>query len=262
MGTPRTTFVIATNGYEYFAINLLTSLDPDAFRESGHKFLLLTDASSKLRANAVVAAFEGQVELIDIPSYGWPDATIRRFELMAANWDRVSTPYVGYVDADMVVRDTSTFLAGPRGLTESGLAFVAHPGYFRANFLKRLAMALPPTCIYENRHSSTAFVPVSQRFATYVCGGQWLGGSVPVRTMVEELAARVQRDNAAAFVARNHDESHINRYRHEVKHVVLDPSWAYSGTHGKFRTVHPIVEVVEKPYEWFAQRDSRNESRG
>ena len=252
--TARTTFVIATNGYERFALQLLGSMEHDAFMRSGHRFVLLTDAAPSLIAGGIVAPFADRVELVEIPSYGWPDATIRRFELMAANWGRVDTPYVGYIDADMTIRDTSAFLAGPEGLGESDLAFVAHPGYYRANLAKRLAMAMPPTCIYENHRSSTAYVRLRQRFETYVCGGQWLGGAEPVREMVEELSSRVVRDREAGVIARNHDESHINRYRLEVSHVVLDPSWAYSSIHGTFRTARPVAEVVEKTGEWFAMR--------
>ena len=250
----RTTFIIATNGYDAFALDLLMGLRADAVRAAGHHVVLLTDAVQRLAVTPELEEYEDVLDLVEIPSYAWPDATILRFELMAANWDHVRTPFVGYIDADMLVRDLDAFLTGPPGLREDELAFVAHPGYYRAHPVKRLAMAVPPTCVFENRRPSRAFVPIRNRLRMYVCGGQWLGGAMPVRRMVEQLALNVRDDRADGLVARHHDESHINRYRHGAKHVVLDPRWAYSPIHGSFRTDRPIAEVVEKPPAWFGLR--------
>jgi hypothetical protein len=82
-----TIFVIATNSYVDYALNLIKS--SSRWVESGTQiqFLLLTDSEIDMRQfdlhpkSITVNSFQ-------IPSYGWPEATLMRFHLMVDHWEQ------------------------------------------------------------------------------------------------------------------------------------------------------------------------------
>ena len=250
----RSTFIIGTNGYHEFILNLLNSLDLQAIERSSHEFIVLTDSPSDVLESEVYRQLSNQIKVAKVEPYGWPEATLFRFKLMLEHWDIASNPFVGYLDADCLIRDTKRFLNGPDLSDESLIYFVAHPGYFKSPLWKRLAIASPVRGVFETRKSSEAFVPFRRRFGTYVCGGHWFGGREPIRRMLEDLDYCVERDLQKDIVARFHDESHVNRFLQNAKVELLTPEWAYSPSHGSFRTDCPIVEVVEKDEKWFDSR--------
>ena len=252
----RSTFMIGTNGYHKFILNLLSSIDSELFKSSQHEIIVLTDAPEDVCASEVYLEFREKIKVVEISSLGWPDATLLRFKLMLEHWEHANGQFVGYLDADCLVRDSETFLSGPIDAHESLLYFVAHPGYFQSPLWKRLAMASPYRGVYESRKLSKAFVPVRRRFGTYVCGGHWFGGRGAIRRMLEELDRCVDQDLEQNVVARFHDESHVNRFLAEGGHKILSPEWAYSSSNRRFRTQSPIVEVIDKDEKWFKMREA------
>jgi hypothetical protein len=253
----RSTFMIGTNGYHKFILNLLSSIDPELFKSSQHEIIVLTDAVEDFCASMVYLKFRDKVKVVEIAPYGWPDATLLRFKLMLEHWELANGKFVGYLDADCLVRDSERFLSGPSQVDDSLLYFVAHPGYFQSPLWKRIAMASPYRGVYESRKSSTAFVPLKKRFGTYVCGGHWFGGRRAIRQLLEELDHCVDEDLGKDLIARFHDESHLNRFSTEGSYQILNPEWAYSSSNGRFRTALPIVEVIDKDETWFEKREMR-----
>jgi len=250
----KTYFIIATNGYHEFAIRLLKGLDWRKIRRSVSKFIVLTDEQAEFDILLEDSDISGHLTVCEIPSHRWPYATLLRYSLMLEHFDLVETPYVGYLDADMVVVNSAQFLGLPEDREQHKLFLTAHPGYFQASKLRRLAFTFGPWCIYEKRRTSIAYVRFSRRQSEYVCGGHWFGEVTEIRKLLTSLSESVDRDLDNGMVAIHHDESHLNSYRQSVAYYLLDPRWAYASGHGTFVSDDPIVEVVDKDPEWFSKR--------
>ena len=141
---------------------------------------------------------------------GWPDATLRRYDVLLENADRVDhATHLFMIDADM------KFVA-PVGREILGvLVATQHPGYVG----RRGA--------YEERPSSTAFVEPDEG-TVYFCGGFVGGERTSFLALAEAVSAGADADAARGITAVWHDESHLNRYL--VDHppaVTLTPSYCY-----------------------------------
>lgn len=252
----KTYFMIATNGYHEFALRLLNSVEWEKIKLSMSKFIVLTDQPEDFSSTFADEVSSGYLKVCEISSLQWPYATLLRYSLMLDHFSLVDTPYVGYIDADMVIVNTANFLAIPKDGEHHRLFLTAHPGYYGVSKVKRVLLTLGRFCIYEKRKTSAAYVKFSQRQSEYVCGGHWFGELSAIRALLTTLAQSVQRDLESGIIALHHDESHLNSYRQGVDYYLLDPRWAYAPGHGKFLSDEPIVEVVDKEPEWFSKRTS------
>lgn len=212
-------FSIATNGYLDYWIRLFDSLQTQS--ESPH-FYLCTDEPERARSYIGKDRIT-RVEVIEIPSLGWPEATLQRYEYIAAT--DFKHPIVAYIDSDMLVVDDNL----TRAIRESNqvIHFVRHPGYHRLSLWSEIKLLFTqPRRILEDfrgvlRHgaigswednpSSTAFVPKSLR-RNYVCGGIWWGPTKKIVSMSAELVKSTELDRRNSVMAVWHDESHLNCY--------------------------------------------------
>lgn len=240
-------FVIATKNYLEFAETLIRSAAKYAQPKTLLRFVLLTDDINRA---AQLLRDVADVEIIfkSIPSLGWPDATLRRYEIMLSAWPLVDHDLVAYIDADMeFVRGFSTLdLLEPLKSTAE-IVLVHHPGYFNRNPIYRfiLKTALGP---WEHRKASAAYVPRRLRI-TYVCGGMFWGRALAFHELLQQLSLSVKNDSEGSFRAKHNDESHLNRWFTEQTErcVVEPPRWAFDVTYRHLSGITPIVAAVRKP---------------
>jgi len=240
-------FLIATHNYIQYAEALVASAIKQVHPNLHLKIVLLTDDIA--RGSFLQQDFPAsQIVVRSIPSLGWPEATLYRFELMLAEWNQMNCELVAYMDADMeFVRefDASDFMK-PLSST-SGIVLVRHPGYFNRNVIYRylLKTVLGP---WEHRKQSCAFVPARMR-KTYVCGGMFWGRATEFRELLQELALAVREDFRNGLRARHNDESHLNRWYTENldRCVAVSPKWAFDTTYQHLADIKPIVVAVRKP---------------
>ena len=163
---------------------------------------------------------------VEVASLGWPDATLRRYELISSAKTHILGDTLVYLDADMRFVDRPTFME-PGWKATSSLVLTLHPGYYFANkiallqvayrspksFLKFMKVRLAEGGFgtWERRRTSLAFVPKFDR-RKYVCGGIWFGERHRILDLCEELSQRTRIDTSLNVVARFHDESHLNWY--------------------------------------------------
>ena len=240
-------FVIATNAYIEYALNLIRSSSKWAAGEIQIQFLLLTDSEIDtqqigLIGNAIT------VSTFRIPSYGWPEATLLRFHLMVDHWKHVTGEIVMYLDADTEIVSPLVFAdlfeLSSKSIS-NGVTPVLHPGYFNRSWLRNaiIRTRLGP---WENRKHSTAYVPIRSR-KNYVCGGVIWGLRDSFFQMCQNLKAKIDLDLQHNIVAKHNDESHLNNWFVSHPTLAATPEWAYARGYSNLAGLVPRIEVIHKP---------------
>ena len=136
----------------------------------------------------------------------WPFITLKRFEIINKARDVIDEcDWLVFIDADALPVATIT---EEEFFTDKPLFGVHHP----CHFLGMDPHTKAPGA-YEQNPKCEAYVDVSKTLPPVYWQGCLWGGKVPhVCAMIDELAARVNRDLDNNIVAVWHDETHINRY--------------------------------------------------
>jgi hypothetical protein len=251
MTIPKTSsisiFVIATNAYVEYALNLIRSSTRWADAETPLQFLLLTDSDIDVQQFAL----QGKpisVSPFQIPSYGWPEATLMRFHLMVEHWEHVTGEIVMYLDADTQIVSPLNFaelFELSSASSSNGVTPVFHPGYFKRSRLRNaiIRTRLGP---WENRKHSTAYVPFRSR-RNYVCGGVIWGLRELFLQMCVNIKANINLDLEHNIVAKHNDESHLNHWFVSHPTLAATPEWAYASGYKNLACLMPRIEVIHKP---------------
>lgn len=163
------------------------------------QIIVLTDQPDRVLGN-LSPEVNQVVEVREIPSLGWPEATLYRFNLFLENWSCVVGDIVMYMDADtevcapFAVGDLAkTCLSG----TSREMTLVQHPGYFQRNFLHQL-ICKSKFGPWETRRDSAAYVPFSKR-SVYVCGGVFWGLRNEFYRLSSEIVGWIESDTQKVF---------------------------------------------------------------
>lgn len=246
-----TVLIIATNKYVNFLPELLDSIEKKLFVDALGQILVFTNEPD---AVSVENTGRIRVQTISIPGYGWPDATLRRYEVFKENWHLVEGELVIYVDVDaLVVAETNLAdLVRDMKKSNSQVFVVRHPGYYRRD-LKTWIAARRNRGIWESDKRSKAYVPLTKRI-TYVAGGVWGGYKDALLRMIGNLASNVEDDLTRGLIAISHDESHLNSWITRNRVMKLSPAWVYAPGYKNLDGIEPIIEVLHKPVEYFDDR--------
>jgi hypothetical protein len=250
---------IATNHYIAYWEELVTSSREKLFINDSVKFHLFTDK----KVMAIEFArnnIDLDICIHEIPSFGWPEATLLRFSIITSEAKHFDEEFLVYLDADMRVLTKSE--DSIRELLPSGkMTLVRHPGYFRGFGLARFSLYLSSPKLFfgdimrltrlggigswETNRLSQAFVPRQKR-KIYFCGGIWGGPRDLFLSMCGQLSAQVERDLSLDYIAMWHDESHLNQWASENSIKVLGPEYCFEPTYKNLRGIEGIIEAVNK----------------
>ena len=250
---------IATNEYLDYWMNQAQSIEHhwgDSLQVTLHVFTN--------RPREALAFAEGlsrvDVEVHEIPGWGWPAASAYRYEVVSTNRSSFQSEYVMHLDADMLVVGSISIddLLGP---LRNGIALVRHPGYYRpsgvamasfyfrnpAKFLFDLwgKLTLGGIGAWETRKKSLASVPRIRR-KNYFCGATWWGQRQAVIDFCEVLARRTSIDEKNHIEARWNDESHLNQWASENEHGICSPIYCFAEGYPQLRNLDPKIIALEK----------------
>jgi hypothetical protein len=248
-------FSIATNKYLDYWKQLVTSLNSTGTNFSNTEIVLLTDQYSPAKEWAESNFPNLKFHFIEIPNLVWPFATLKRYELLGDVVPEIEAEFMVYIDADMIIkRDILTKI---RELKSNGkMYFVPHPGYtvdqsFRTvlNLLmspSKLAKLLIHRTIgpWESNRISSAFVPLSKR-KQYLHGAIWFGEKVTFLDLINFCSAAVAQDAAIDYIAKWHDESHLNAYFAKRGGNIVTSEYSWHPSFKKFICANPIVISAE-----------------
>jgi hypothetical protein len=237
---------VATNGYEKYFVNLVTSADKYLTTKKNAIFHIFTDNPEKIMKNCVELK-NVTICYHNIPSYQWPEATLIRYRLICENQAHFLSQVILYLDADMLFKS----FVGPELYPENwknGLAFVQHPGYWSKNwkltfspryFFKFIKYGGIGT--WETRESSSAFTERKFR-RVYCCGGIWMGKRERLIDFARLMFESVEIDEKNGVIAVWHDESHLNKFVAYNNVTVLSPEYCYDS---KYKNLNQLVAKVE-----------------
>jgi hypothetical protein len=251
---------IATNKYIEYWNEQATSLNDQINEYSRVSVFVFTDRVEEALSHSQTLD-RLNVKVVEIPNYGWPDATLLRYQIMKSNFSIFSDQDVlVYLDADMRVvapLDTRLFFKEMKG----GVNLVRHPGYFRdpglnaAKFYFRNPLILF-TDLYslaltgglgswDTNAKSEAFVERRYR-NKYYCGGIWWGLRDNVHELVSKLALDVETDSRKDVIAKWHDESHLNHWASTNVFSESPPTVCYEASYPWLANLKPLIIAVDK----------------
>lgn len=251
---------VATNHYFQYWKNQAKSLDAKLRSSNKCNIFLFTDKPEEASKFASQLNHT-QVQVLPIPSYGWPDATLMRYRFISTLKGVVDhDDTIVYLDSDMLAVAEIYFSDFRQG-DEKQVTLVQHPGYFRPKGFASIPfyLANPKTAVsdivnflvsggvgaWETRSSSNAFVRRKSR-KDYYCGGIWWGPAQKIISLCDQLAARIDEDLSRGIVAVWHDESHLNWWATENPHNTGSPAYCFSPDFPALRQLQPKIEAVDK----------------
>lgn len=183
--------IIATNKYKEFVPQLVFSIE--------QYFLPYHDKEVNLFVDTEWPIADGgrKVKIIQhrIPPYTFPDATLKRFEIMTSVPKEDYGDYIFYLDADMLCVD----FIGEEILND--ITVVAHPGYFNNPHNKGT---------WETRAESTCYVKSEKRIV-YVAGGFNGGATNSFYAIMQIMKGWIDKDISNGIKPIWDDESALNK---------------------------------------------------
>ncbi len=175
------------------------------------------------------------ITFINQKKLGWPLDTLLRFDMFVSIEDMLKEmEYLFFFNANMEFTSAVGDEILPKG-EESELTAVLHPGYYRDSRL------LYPI---ETNKMSLAYLP-RKSITKYYMGGLNGGSTDKYLELCHELKRRIAIDLSKGFVARWHDESHLNCYLAGRDVHVLGPE--YGCPEGKsLKSKHPKIIIRDK----------------
>ena len=250
---------IATNGYLIYYESLLESYKRKAENISSIEFHIFTDDIVEAR-RILIKFSEISLVIHEIESYKWPEATLLRYRIYKNELDSINAKYLMHLDSDMLFKEDIERRFNEMFFS-NGMSLVKHPGFYRENNLKIVERVLchPKRTIadffnrvkmgglgsWETNRKSTAYVRRSKR-RTYYCGGAWIGEKSSFKQFIVTNAANVDRDLERGYIAKWHDESHLNHWATMNTFKELKPNYCFDATYPNLKKLCPVIEAVNK----------------
>jgi len=250
---------VATNIYLDYWKALVLSADLVSSNEDEVVFYVFTEKS--LEAKEFAEQLKNvKVKVFPIPGYGWPEATLLRYEIFNSQLDLIDSEILVHLDADMLL-NSSPWNRIRQRISENAICLVGHPGFWRPKGSKKLSLYIKYPLLgiqdfrlkikiggigaWETNKLSKSFVSRKSR-KDYVCGGTWFGEKEAISDLLISLAQEVRRDQENKVVAIWHDESHINRWSTENLHGFENPELCFDETYHQLKHLTPVITAVRK----------------
>lgn len=254
--------MVATNGYLSRWFDTAISLELSAF--FGCKDIrihLFTNRPQEAQSWATFNLKRIKLVAHQIDGWGWPEATLYRYRFIHDSSKALSEEILMYLDSDMQIIEDFTNEIFTLDWDE-GLALVQHPGYYRNSgvrgaydYLTNPKMLLSDILYllkgnsglgaWEENRESTSYVEPNKRKA-YVHGAVWFGQRRQFIKMCEVLATNVSKDLELGYIAKWHDESHLNWYYANRPGTLLDVRFSWYKGFKNLRNIKPFIRTVEK----------------
>lgn len=251
---------IATNKYlEYFE-GLLESFVHNYSGNHEIEWFVFTD---RLDATKVLSKFNlpFDVKVLPIKGYIFPEASLFRYKIYTEHANILESEVLVHLDADMLIKSEGFLDKVVQASSVAALNFVYHPGFYRPSNLKLFKFYfLNPLFVirdaktiikygalgaWETNKTSSAFVPRKLR-EKYFCGGIWFGSNKSIKEMCSALSRNIEIDLLVNFVARWHDESHLNQFAIQNCVHELSSEFCFDPTYPNLKGLQEIVRAVDK----------------
>jgi hypothetical protein len=250
-----TVFTIATNKYWKYFLHLLPNLRDSIRPDFEIEVIVLTNMYPEGEfptdlKNLKVLARQSEFQ-------EWPEVTLLRYGQILKHANLIKFDRFLWIDVDMKFQK----MFNP-GMFASGVYLARHPGYIfsRSGFMRlsvgekkdfiqeqvRLARKFQfSRGAWEDNPISSANVAPSKR-KSYVHGAVWGGLTTNVLDMCEVLSNRINQDLTVSFVAKWHDESHLNWYHANFPQKLFPRHFSGALNHWTSETSKSTVISLDK----------------
>ena len=249
---------IATNNYKGYWQQMAQTL----FENVNSEIVLHVASEDSHIADEIIKNINQKqaIKVHSIPAYGWPEATLLRFEIYKNIIPKITQEYICYLDADMLVHSDFMKDLEPQ-FKLCDVILVQHPGFYRPKKIKlfEFYMSNPIFAIKDLKSKvlvgslgSWETNPISEAFVSrpdrkkYVCGGFWIGRNKPIKKLISDLNLQVLKDNSNKLVAKWHDESHLNKWAIKNDYCLVEPSFCFDETYPNLKGIKKIISAVRK----------------
>lgn len=250
-------FSIATNVYFDYWVSLYQSAEKKLFPDADVTFHVFTNRIPEAINTQELFKF---AVFHNIEDLRWPQATLKRYELIVKEMSKVDANIIMYLDADMLINE-EVHLSSIIDVNEDTMVFVRHPGFWRPRFKENKTfyfahlMLLAKDLVlkirfggigaWETNNVSTAFVRRKNR-KFYYCGGIWLGKKESVLDFARDSYRNITKDHANNIIAVWHDESHLNRWASENLFKEHNPTYCFAEGYSNLNSITGKITAVNK----------------
>ena len=147
---------------------------------------------------------------------GFPLDSLFRFDMFLEIEDKLKDfDYIFFFNANML-------LVAPVGSeilpVKEKLVALIHPGYYN-----KLSFLYP----YERCKKSTAYIPPFKNKYKYYMGSFNGGNAVDYLKLIRKCSENIHIDYETGYIAKVHDESHLNKYLSECICLGVSPEYGY-----------------------------------
>lgn len=213
------------------------------YYENAEKFLFPSvDKHYFVFSDGDLSGLPSNVTVIPQEHLPFPYITLYRFDIINRAMEQIEEyDYLLFLDADTKVVAPVEF--DEIFVEDKPLTGVHHPCHH---------LGMPPhdkfPGAFETNPASLCHIKPGEDISTYWQGCLWGGKMGAAKKLVQELDYRVKADENNGIIAVWHDESQINRYFLDNKHLVhtLEPQYAYPETFQAFMKVEPKIVHLAK----------------
>jgi hypothetical protein len=250
-------FSVATNVYFDYWLKMYETANKNLFPDTELTFHLFSNIKPSIHQRDLIGSNVVIHEIVDLR---WPEATLKRYELIVKNFPQVEADVLVYLDADMLINQVIELSTIYDAHTDS-VVLVRHPGYWRPSFhedrtfyFRHLDLAVKDSLTWmrfggigawECYQKSQAFVARSMR-KRYYCGGFWLGKKTSIIDLAELMSQRVEVDSRNKITAIWHDESHLNKWATSNSFRSLDSSYCFAEGYKNLDNLPQRITAVTK----------------
>lgn len=250
---------VATNIYLDYWKSMVRSADGLTNIIDEVTFFVFTDKPEEAEKFALELKHV-RVRAFKIPQYGWPEATLLRYQIFDSYSTSLDSKILMHLDADMLFASNPWSRVRAQ-LSRNSICLVEHPGFWRPTGVSRLILYVSrPVLAYKDLRlrikrgglgawecdaKSSAFVSRESRMK-YYCGGTWFGKRDSIIKLISELSIKVNDDIKKNIIAIWHDESHINRWATENHHSNENPELCFDQTYPQIKRLTPAIIAVRK----------------
>ena len=254
--------MVATNNYLSRWFDTALSLEQSAFLGCKDiKIHLFTNRQQEAKNWASFNLKRIKLVVHQIDAWGWPEATLYRYQFIHDSSDALTEEILMYLDSDMqIVQDFANEVF--ESVWNEGLAVVQHPGYYRNSGIRGIYdyIANPKMFVkdklyllkgnaglgaWEENKASSGYVEPNKR-RIYIHGAVWFGQRKQFLEMCKVLATNVSKDLEFGHIAKWHDESHLNWYYANRRCTLLDVRFSWFKGFKNLRHIEPFICTVEK----------------
>ena len=250
---------VATRHYYEYWEKMVMSAEENMCKDIKINFHVFTDRYSSAD-NFKPKSSSVNVIPHEIANLGWPEATIKRYQIISNFREEFTEDYLLHLDADMLFK-TSLSALYDELQQDNEIRLVVHPGYYRPKRLIRikfyfqnlryliidlkLKLKIGGIGAWETNKKSKAYVSRKKR-KRYFCGATWFGPRLKVLDFCDNLARNVESDASFGIIAKWHDESHLNQWAAENDFKVLSPRFCFDPTMPQLKQLNEFIRAVDK----------------